>query len=324
MSVAVGNMPALATANLATPREQAAVFMPALRILCLAMVLVTLSLGCSMIGRPVREVPDRAKPLRGCFGTYDGEPRLPNGRMDIDRLVNELIEIRVNTYNFLLAHAATDWDDLQLFLPRARGQGIRVWVTLLPPSESPPRTKHYSEPFRMDYERWGAEIARLSLKEPNLVAWSIDDFVHNLAVYTPDQMRRIIEQSRAINPKLAFVPCCYFKQTSPKFAADYAGLFDGVLFPYRHESGGANLTDPSLVESEVARLKELFGPNVPIIVDVYATRHSRLGDSTPEYVRQVMTAARRSADGVLIYCHQDKARSPQKYQIIKELFHGWR
>lgn len=293
------------------------------RILYLAMILVTASLGCSAIRGRISEATDRSKPLRGCFGTYDGEPRLPNGRVDIDRLVNELIEIRVNTYNFLVAHAVTDWDDLQLFLPRARRQRIRVWVTLLPPSESPPRTRHYSEPYRLDYERWGIEIARLSLKEPNLVAWSIDDFVHNLAVYTPDQMRRIMEQSRAINSKLAFVPCCYFKQTSPKFAADYAGLFDGVLFPYRHESGGANLTDASLVESEVARFKALFGPNVPIIVDVYATRHSRLGDSTPEYVREVMTAARRSADGVLIYCHQDKARSPDKYEVIKDLFHAW-
>jgi len=156
------------------------------------------------------------------------------------------------------------------------------------------------------------------------VAWSIDDFVHNLSVYSPAAMKQIIEKTRAVNPKLAFVPCCYFKQTSPKLAADYAGLFDGVLFPYRHESGGANLTDASLVESEVARFKEMFGPDVPIIVDVYATRHSRLGDSTPEYVRQVMEAGRRSADGVLIYCHQDKVRSPEKYQVIKELFHTWR
>jgi hypothetical protein len=290
----------------------------------LALVLVPASLGCSAIRGPSSDVPDRSKPLRGCFGTYDGEPRLPNGRVDIDRLMSELAEIKVNTYNWLVARAVTDWDDLRLFLPRARRQGIRVWVTLLPPSESPPHTRHYSEPFQLDYERWGVEIASLSLKEPSLVAWSIDDFVHNLGVYTPDQVRRIIERSRAVNPKLAFVPCCYFKQTSPKLAADYAGLFDGVLFPYRHESGGANLSDPSLVESEVARLRELFGPKVPIVLDVYATRHSRLGDSTPEYVREVMVAGKRCADGVLVYCHQDKARSPQKYQIIKELFHSWR
>ena len=31
-----------------------------------------------------------------------------------------------------------------------------------PPSESPPHTRQYSEPFQLDYQRWAAEIARLS------------------------------------------------------------------------------------------------------------------------------------------------------------------
>jgi hypothetical protein len=62
---------------------------------------------------------------------------------------------------------------------------------------------------------------------------------------------------------------------------------------------------------------------VPVFVDVYATRHSQLKDSTAEYVEQVMNIGRRTADGVLIFCHQCQDSSPEKYQVIKDLFNRW-
>ena len=265
----------------------------------------------------------RAEIVRGSFGTYDNEPRGEDGRVDVERLIRELVEIRANTYNFLIWHRETDWEDLKRFLPLARKKNISVWVTLVPPSESPPRSKWYSEPFRLDYERWAVEIAKLSRKQRNLVAWSIDDFTHNLGFYTPERMRGILKGAREINPRLAFVPCSYYPRITGRFVGDYEGLFDGILFPYRHESEGANLTDASLVEREVNSVREKVGPSVAVIVDVYATAHSRLGDSTPGYVREVMTTAKRYADGVLIYCHQDKKKNPEKYAIIKEVFHDW-
>ncbi len=280
--------------------------------------------GCASAGRAAGprggRLEDRAAAIRGCFGTYDGEPRAGDGRVDIPRLLDELADLRVNTYNWLIWHGPNDWDDLQRFLPLARKQGIRVWVTLVPPSESPPHTKQYSEPFRLDYERWAMEIARLGLREPNLVAWSIDDYAHNLKVYTPQHMRKIREAAAA-NPRLLFVPCLYYRQVTPPFAADYKGLFDGVLFPYRHDSGKANLTDAGRVEYEVAAVREIVGPDVPVIIDVYVTKHARLEDSTPEYVRQVMEAGRRCADGVLAYCHQ--SRGTPKYDVLRRLFREW-
>jgi hypothetical protein len=261
---------------------------------------------------------DRGQALRGSLGTFDGEPRGKDGRVDIPRLIAELVEIRANTYHWLIDHAATDWDDLHRFLPLARKRQIRVWVGLAPPAESPPHTKNYSEPFRLDYQRWAAELAKLSLREPNLVAWSIDDFDED---FTPVQMQKILATAREINPKLAFAPCIYFMSVTPRFAARYHALFDGILFPYRHDSGGANLTDASLVADEVQKIKKILGPSVPVIVDVYATAHSALGSTTPEYVRQVMVSAHRSADGVHVYCHQD--RGGEKYRIIMELFRQW-
>ena len=267
------------------------------------------------------ERADRSVAIRGCAGTYAGAPRGTDGRVDVQRLLAELKDLHADTYNWLIWTADTDWDDLHTFLPLARDAGIRVWVTLVPPTESPPKTRRYSEPFRLDYERWAAEIAKLSAAHPSLVAWSIDDFTHNLAFFTPQKMRAIIAATRAINPKLAFVPCSYFPRVTPKFAADYAGCIDGVLFPYRHESNKANLTDASLLKPEVARLREILGPDVLVVVDVYSTAHSRLGPSTPAYVRDVTTQARAAADGVMIYCHPDpKGKDADKYPVVRDVF----
>lgn len=267
---------------------------------------------------------DRARAVRGCRGTYAAPPRTgKEQRVDIERLIAELLDLRANTYHWLIHARPTDWDDLKLFLPRAREKGIRAWVTIVPPSEQPPRNAAYAEPFRLDFERWAVEIAKLSIAEPNLVAWSLDDFTHNLQVLTPERMRGIVNGAREINPRLAFVPCSYFPRINAKLIADYRDSIDGILFPYRAESSKINLTDPSHVASEVEKIRAVAGPSLPVIVDVYATRHSTLGGSTPEYVRNVLTSALQSADGVMVYCHQDPKTQSEKYSVIKELFLKW-
>src|SRR5262249_50031327 len=158
-------------------------------------------------------------------------------RIDHKRLLAELAEMHANSYNFVISRADTDYDDLHVLLPLARKQGIRVWVTVLPPTESPPRTKHFSEPFRLDFPKWASELAELSTREPALVAWSVDDFPYSLNTsFTPERMQTIIAAQRAKNPKFAFVPCVYYKQATPAFAKTYGPFLDGILFPYRSES----------------------------------------------------------------------------------------
>ena len=267
---------------------------------------------------------ERARAVVGTRATYCNAPRNANNRVDVDRLMAQLAELHANTYSFCIHGYYTDWDDLKLILPRAREKGIRVWASIVPPSESPPRAGMYAEPFKLDYERWAVEFAKLSLQETNLVAWSIDDFTHNLAkTYTPEYVRKMLAASHQINPKLAFVPCCYFPAIKPAFVTNYCSLLDGILFPYRHELAKANLKDPSLVEPELKRIKELVGPSLPVVLDIYATAHSRLGATTPEYVEQAMIAGHHAADGVMIYRHQDPEKDPEKYQIIKRLFGSW-
>jgi len=280
------------------------------------MIGLSTGLGASAL----EPVPDRTAALRGCLATYDNLPRGADRRADLPRLRRELSDLGANTYNFLVWHEPTDWDDLRAFLPLARAQKIKVWVTLVPPTESPPKTKSYSEPYRTDYLRWAEEIARLSVTEPALVAWSIDDFAHNLSTFTPATVRAMLAAARATNPRLAFVPCLYFKQLTPKFATAYGDLLDGVLFPYRNESVKANLTDAGQVADEVARVRSLFRPGLPVIIDVYATRHSSLGNSTPDYVAQVIASGRACADGVMIYCHQSPTAQAEKYATVRRTF----
>lgn len=274
--------------------------------------------ACS--NRKIAQQQDADWSLKNTYGTYAAPPRLPNGRVNQTQLLAELKEIHATTYHWLIWMNENDWDDLQIFLPLAKKQDIKVWVSVVPPSESKPIARHSSEPYQMDYKSWATAIARLSVQYPNLVAWSIDDFAHNLKVFTKQYTDSCLKGAKAINPKLAFIPCVYYRQISPAFAANYGELLDGVLFPYRAQSAGDNLKDPSLVEKEISTIRKLFRKDFPVFVDIYATGHSRLGESTADYVKQVLTFSKQYADGVLIYCHQDPVKFPAKYNIIREGF----
>jgi hypothetical protein len=267
----------------------------------------------------------RRQAINHSYGTYGANLRKPDGHIDAQRLLADLDELHANTYNWLIAGAATDWDDLHAFLPLARQHKLRVWVTLLPPSESPPKAKHFSEPFRLDFEKWAAELSALSAREPALVAWSVDDFAYNLKDFTPERMREIIAAQREKDPKFAFVPCVYYRQATPVFAKRYGEFLDGTLFPYRSESTKAGFADATQVAPEVKTLKERFGHDFPIIVDIYATRHSTLGASTSDYVEQVMKLAQPVADGVHIYRHQNKndPKEREKYDVIQRVMSSW-
>jgi hypothetical protein len=288
-------------------------------------LLVTLSLAIS--ANADETAKSRRAAILGTFGTYAGEPRLASGHVDAEKLLADLTELKANTYHYLIWHAKSDWDDLHTLLPLAREKHIRVWVTVVPPTEAPPLYGDaYSEPFRLDFKRWAVEIAKLSVREPNLVAWSLDDFSTDATTahtFAPQQWREILSSAHAINPKLAFVPYWYSQHLDPKVIADYRELVDGVLFPYMHASKGINLTETDTVELEVKQLKKLFGKDMPVFIDVYASRYVGFNDTTPDYVERVMRAGRQSADGVLIYTHPDKQKAAAKYLAVKKLFHEW-
>lgn len=254
------------------------------------------------------------------LGTYNSLPRMQNGEADIFKLIKELKDLNANTYNWLIWKNANDWEDLKRFLPIAKNSNIKVWVTLVPPSESKPKAQWNSEPYGTDYVKWAQEIAKLSLQYPNLTTLSIDDFAHNLSFYTPQYVKEMVESMKEINPNLCFVPCVYYKQLTLDFAKNYEPYFDGILFPYRAESEGANLQNSALVGNETKTIRSLFTKKLPIYIDVYSTAHSSLGASTPQYVREVIKAGKKFADGVLIYTHPNPATDIEKYKIVKDEF----
>ena len=134
-------------------------------VLCCALALLFLA-GCTSPRTAAEWAESRSEAVQGCFGTYANMPRLADKHADIPRLLAELKDVRANTYHWLIRNQH-EWEDLKLFLPVARRENIRVWVSLIPPSEPP-----LSQPFALDFIRWAKEIAQLSLQEPNLVAWA--------------------------------------------------------------------------------------------------------------------------------------------------------
>jgi hypothetical protein len=186
-------------------------------------------------GEPPESAP-AARP-RSDLADYDAELRRPDGRVDTEALAGRLKDLGVATYYWLIWHAPTDWDDLKQFLPKARAAGIDVWVYLVPPSESPPSTTLYSEPFRLDFNRWAEEIARLSLEHQNLTAWVIDDFYANSSVLTPKVVGEMRERARRLQPRLQFLPLMYYGEVTRRFAEDYHQVIDGVVVAYPRDRG---------------------------------------------------------------------------------------
>ncbi len=173
--------------------------------------------------------------------------------MDTRQMAERLKELGATAYYWLIAHAATDWDDLKLFLPRAAQAKIQVWVYLVPPSESAPRQGSlYPEPFRLDYLRWAEEIARLSLLHTNLTGWVIDDFYENRALYSPAYVGEMQKRAKSLNPRLAFLPLMYYGEIRRQFVDDYRRVIDGVVVAYPQgrdeiEHAWAILNDAALV-----------------------------------------------------------------------------
>ena len=196
---------------------------------------------------------------------YDSELRRSDGRVDTDALVARLKELGVTAYYWLIWHAPSDWDDLKLFLPKARAAGIEVWAYLVPPSESPPQPGcPYSEPFRLDYDRWAEEIARLSLLQTNLTAWVIDDFYANHELFTPAYLRKMQARAKRLNPRLTFWPLMYFGELNPRFVEDYRQVIDGVVVAYLQDREEIERTWSLLNDADITPPGELSYPwNTP-------------------------------------------------------------
>src|SRR5689334_21191852 len=72
----------------------------------LAVVIWFLAVGCATDRGSTSSVrADRTKALFGTRATYCSLPRKADGRMDADKLLNELVAVQANTYSFCI-HSA--------------------------------------------------------------------------------------------------------------------------------------------------------------------------------------------------------------------------
>jgi hypothetical protein len=282
--------------------------------------------------------------LSRTLGDYDAEPRRADGRVDIDKLLEQIRAAHLNTYDWLIWHAATDWDDLRAFLPWAAKNRIRVWVTLCPPTEQG-GTYPYSEPFRLDFVRWAEEIGRLSVEHSNLSALVIDDFCSNLSLFKPEYVNRISQTLRRNNPRVAFLPtiyywtvagvdaAAYFKSGSQRVAPgkpmpelrklleSYGDAIDGIVFPYAELESG----DALAYQLDVCR--KWLGPERFLITCLYAQGSSGSGGNkprTPDYLRKTLQIAHEKSDGIRIYClPKEKLNEDPRFAAVAKRYSLW-
>ncbi len=279
-------------------------------------------LNADALARLAREQAARAVMLRKTMGTilgdYDAEPRTPEGRVDLPRLFQQIAAAHMTMYDFLIWHAETDWEDFQLFLPEAKKRGLKVWVTLAPPSEPPP-----SAPFGLDFVRWAEEIAQLSLRYDNLVAMVIDDFDGNLSpgVFSPDTVAEVASTLRRVNPRLTFLPTVYWGTIgNADFIKQYGPHIDGIVFPY------AELESAEPLRGQLEACRRWLGPDRLLLINVYASGSSGPAEKGPrsaEYMRSVLTTSRELCDGIRIYCLPKGDFTDYRFAITAELYGKW-
>ncbi|MGG1572788.1 hypothetical protein [Fictibacillus sp. NRS-1165] len=211
--------------------------------------------------------------------------------IDTPRSIEKFKELNINTYYYLVWHERTDWDDLKNeFLPAAKEAGINVVVYLVPPSESTGDRKSY--PYTTDYVAWSQAIANLSLQYSNLIGWAIDDFNHNLNIYTPEYMAEMKQTSEAINPNLIFTPQMYTDTLNETFLQTRGEYIDGVILAFRDgifRNTQVYESAQEQIDSAYAMLKQ---HNLSLYWMLYASQLSRTPASpSANYVREVVQIA---------------------------------
>lgn len=304
----------------------------------------------------------RRQAVTGVLADYDSEPRLADdaapwparssARVDIPRLIRHCEELGANCYHFLIWHQKTDWEDFQAFVaaaeksPELAARGFTVWIYLVPPSES---RSMKSEPFGLDYVAWMENAARFSASHPSVTAVCIDDFYwspDNRALFTREYLKKMRAAADRYNPRLALVTVMYWDEIAPgretetrQAVSVIADGIDGLLYPYMGQSLGKGLShkETSALPSEIQRLRSFY-PGIPVILDIYVTRHSPpAGLPGPAWVGTLLDLSRTNADGVALYCSPKKtsagafadnwSRHMQDpagiFEAVRTRYHAW-
>ena len=259
--------------------------------------------------------------------------RTSEGRTDVPRLIAVLRDMQVTDYMHLVwrersyPHA---WDDFQAMAPEFQKAGIRLWLYLTPPSETPPA------PFGNDYVRWATECAALAKQYPIIQGLTLDDFNGNVKTFTPDYCRQMMTAAHKVAPRLSLLVICYYGYTDPFLAPHVrTGAIDGIIWPYFHPH--KNHTNTTNLFPQAAKYRgwldeqtKLGGlpRSMPLIVMVYGSKIAKAPQAcTPAYVQECLKEGLRAvragyADGAMTYC-LPKDR-PEFVEAVKKNYAGWK
>jgi hypothetical protein len=221
-----------------------------------------------------------------------------NGTIDAGATIRVLKGIGAGCYGALIwrerEHGTKplDWARFKQFVAAAQPAGIDIWAILIPPSEGGD-----SPPFNRDYVRWMQELAKLSLRYPNLKGVNIDDYVSGISknTFTPAYTCDIYRAKQAINPKLQFVPTIY-DLTRP-LAEKYGACVDGVWLWW------TNLDTASGLQSWLENTRLAVDGRFPIYSGIYANETSwhRVAAPKPAVLQRSVETACRNANGAIIW-----------------------
>jgi hypothetical protein len=239
--------------------------------------------------------------------------RTPEGRTDVAKLIATLQDMHVSDYMHLVwrdrsyPHA---WEDFQAMAPEFQKAGIRLWLYLTPPSETPPT------PFGKDYVRWATECAKLAKQYPIIQGLTLDDFNGNVKTFTADYCREMMNAAHKRAPKLSLLVICYYGYADPFLVPHVrAGAIDGIIWPYFHPH--KNHTNTTNLFPQAAKYRSWLDEqtqaggllrSMPLIVMVYGSKIAKAPEPcTPAYVQECLQEGLRAvragyADGVMTYC----------------------
>ena len=259
--------------------------------------------------------------------------RTPAGRTDVPKLIAALQTMRVTDYMHLVWRESNyphAWADFQAMAPEFQKAGIRLWLYLTPPSETPPA------PFGKDYVRWAKECATLARQYPIIQGLTLDDFNGNVKTFTPDYCRQMMAAAHKLAPRLSLFVICYYGYADPFLAPHVrTGAIDGIIWPYFHPH--KNHTNTTNLFPQAAKYRSWLDEqtragglprSMPLIVMVYGSKIAKAPQAcTPPYVQECLKEGLRAvragyADGVMTYCLPKD--NSEFVAAVKKNYAGWK
>jgi len=275
------------------------------------------------------EVP----PLVPLLGDFVNEGvHTPEDRTDIARLLAALREIHARDYMHMVwseRRYPGAWNDFQIMAPEFQKANIGLWLYLTPsPKGGGP------DPFGGDYVRWAVECAKVASRYPIVKGICIDDFNGQAKKLIPSYCKQMMSEAHKIAPRLSLLVVCYFGYQETIANHVEAGAIDGVIFPYFYPHKNLSDTTKLLPQIETYRgwldehtKKGGFAGKMPLIVMVYAEKHSESSDSpTPAYIKECLEIGLKAtgdglADGVVTYCLPKD--NPLFKKSVGSVYLGW-